>query len=251
MNKYPALALQTLFPGGPKPVTSRLWLPSDLAGLVFWVKADAITGLSDGDPISTWTDLSGAGHNVTAAGAQRPTYKTAILNGLPVARFNGSNNLRSAAFAHSQPYTVFAAGNETGAGLSYFVDDLVGGGHIVGGLNATTFGVNAGAWITPTVSNMANSAVMGGVFNGASSTASYQGTATAGNAGANNASGVSLGNSGGSSAPITGDMAEAMMYSAALSDANRQKLEGYLAWKWGLQGSLPGGHPYKSAAPTV
>lgn len=27
--------------------------------------------------------------------------------------------------------------------------------------------------------------------------------------------------------------------------------EGYLAWKWGLQGSLPVGHPYKNAAPTV
>jgi len=30
---------------------------------------------------------------------------------------------------------------------------------------------------------------------------------------------------------------------------NRQKLEGYLAWKWGLEGNLPVGHPYKGAAP--
>ena len=35
-----------------------------------------------------------------------------------------------------------------------------------------------------------------------------------------------------------------------LSTDDRQRLEGYLAWKWGLQGSLPGGHPYESAAPT-
>ena len=33
--------------------------------------------------------------------------------------------------------------------------------------------------------------------------------------------------------------------------SNRQLIEGYLAWKWGLQASLPVGHPYKSAAPTV
>ena len=32
---------------------------------------------------------------------------------------------------------------------------------------------------------------------------------------------------------------------------DKQKLEGYMAWKWGLQGDLPGGHPYESAAPTV
>jgi hypothetical protein len=31
----------------------------------------------------------------------------------------------------------------------------------------------------------------------------------------------------------------------------QQKFEGYLAWKWGLVASLPAGHPYKSAAPTV
>jgi len=32
---------------------------------------------------------------------------------------------------------------------------------------------------------------------------------------------------------------------------NRQLIEGYLAWKWGLQGSLPSGHPYKSARPVL
>jgi hypothetical protein len=31
----------------------------------------------------------------------------------------------------------------------------------------------------------------------------------------------------------------------------RQKLEGYSAWKWGLQALLPSDHPYKSAAPTT
>lgn len=28
-----------------------------------------------------------------------------------------------------------------------------------------------------------------------------------------------------------------------------QKAEGYLAHKWGLEGNLPSGHPYKSSAP--
>lgn len=34
------------------------------------------------------------------------------------------------------------------------------------------------------------------------------------------------------------------------SVANRHKFEGYLAWKYGLVAQLPGGHPYKTAAPT-
>ena len=33
--------------------------------------------------------------------------------------------------------------------------------------------------------------------------------------------------------------------------ADRQKLEGYAAWRWGLEGNLPVGHPYKTAAPTA
>lgn len=35
------------------------------------------------------------------------------------------------------------------------------------------------------------------------------------------------------------------------SAGERQYIEGYLAWKWGLEGSLDAGHPYKSAAPTT
>ena len=30
----------------------------------------------------------------------------------------------------------------------------------------------------------------------------------------------------------------------------RQQTEGYLAWKWGLQGNLPSNHPYKNNPPT-
>lgn len=48
---------------------------------------------------------------------------------------------------------------------------------------------------------------------------------------------------------FTGDIGEVLILSTALSSTNRQKLEGYLAWKWGIQGNLPAGHPYKSAAP--
>jgi hypothetical protein len=33
----------------------------------------------------------------------------------------------------------------------------------------------------------------------------------------------------------------------SISTANRQIMEGYLAWKWGLQGNLPSNHPYKNS----
>lgn len=35
------------------------------------------------------------------------------------------------------------------------------------------------------------------------------------------------------------------------ANADRQRIEGYLAHKWGLAASLPADHPYKTAAPTL
>jgi hypothetical protein len=46
-----------------------------------------------------------------------------------------------------------------------------------------------------------------------------------------------------------GSLGEVIVTEDALTLEDRQKTEGYLAWKWGLEGSLPVGHPYKNAAP--
>jgi hypothetical protein len=34
-----------------------------------------------------------------------------------------------------------------------------------------------------------------------------------------------------------------------VTTTTRQKIEGYLAWKWGLAANLPGGHPYEFGPP--
>ena len=46
-----------------------------------------------------------------------------------------------------------------------------------------------------------------------------------------------------------GDLAEVIIYSTALTTTQREQVEGYLAWKWGLQTYLPGAHPYYSISP--
>lgn len=48
-----------------------------------------------------------------------------------------------------------------------------------------------------------------------------------------------------------GILGEVVVASTVLSQADRERLEGYLAHRWGAEGLLPGGHPYKSAAPTI
>ncbi len=44
-------------------------------------------------------------------------------------------------------------------------------------------------------------------------------------------------------------VAEIRVYNRQLTTFERQLTEGQLAWKWGLQASLPSGHPYKNSAP--
>lgn len=50
----------------------------------------------------------------------------------------------------------------------------------------------------------------------------------------------------------SGTFCEETVYSAALdpTGAQGQLMQGYYAWKWGAEANLPGGHPWKSAAPT-
>ena len=45
------------------------------------------------------------------------------------------------------------------------------------------------------------------------------------------------------------DMFESIYMIGEVDTTNRQLVEGYLEWKWGLEGDLPGGRLYSSAAP--
>ena len=48
---------------------------------------------------------------------------------------------------------------------------------------------------------------------------------------------------------LAGDIAEIVWYQTPLSSAQQQQVEGYLAWKWGLQASLPATHPFYATVP--
>lgn len=90
---------------------SRPFSPTQLPGLALWNKGDAITGLSDGDPVASWLDSSGNGRTWTQATAsKKPTFKTGVTNsGLPAVLFDGIDDLMTqAAFG-------VAAGGTTGS----------------------------------------------------------------------------------------------------------------------------------------
>jgi len=58
-----------------------------------WLKANVITGLTNNAPVSTWPDSSGWNNSATQSYTySQPLYVTNALNGLPVVRFNPTNN---------------------------------------------------------------------------------------------------------------------------------------------------------------
>jgi hypothetical protein len=50
---------------------------------------------------------------------------------------------------------------------------------------------------------------------------------------------------------MLGFVGEVVYTNTALSTADRERLEGYFAWKWGIEASLPTGHPFRNTPPTV
>ncbi len=60
---------------------------------------------------------------------------------------------------------------------------------------------------------------------------------------------LQLGTVGNATLPLVGYIAELIICDAILSTEERQKGEGYLAHKYGLEDDLPAGHPYKKYPP--
>lgn len=64
------------------------------------------------------------------------------------------------------------------------------------------------------------------------------------------AGGIALGHDGATSVGFDNcRIGEVVIINGTVSASNREKLEGYLAHKWGLAANLPASHPYKNATP--
>ena len=246
-----------------------LWLPSQLATLKLWLKGDSNTG-ADGSVITTWADQSGLGNNATAVNG--PTVKAANLNGLNTVQFTAVSqqyftlpNMLSGFTAGSVIFVVKLlsdppASNLTDSGVTKFGADtsLNGnnnyawkGDNVIyddfGSTTRTTIGdpaTNLAAWHMSSFHAASNDKRMyinaTSFFTTASNSVGWRSPQPMIGKGAR---------TGGGENYLDGWLAELIFVNEALSTSDRQKLEGYLAYKWGLQSVLPGGHPYKSTPP--
>lgn len=229
------------------------------SGLKLWLDATYITGLSDGTAITTWNDRSGNGYNAAQSdSAKKPTYKVNILNGKPVVRFDGGDELAlSSGFdmlKNVGGFTTIAVGkfgnpelNETfvkigsGAGTSRAM-------LIKAGTKLTVAGrrLDAESPIKNLESNNVVSLVYHKIYTGiidfANSNAYlYQNNvadgvntnfSTDGNTENTNSTFIGIGGAG--SEFLSGDIAELVVYNRTLSNNEITQINKYLSVKWGI-----------------
>ena len=243
------------------PTPTPGFLPTDLTSLQAWYDASQLTGST----VPTWTDESGNGYDAVIGTGTEPTLTAAGLNDLNVVTFTDVTHDMTISSA------LMTGATEGGMiAVAQLVSDPPSSESYAGAiLDAFTPNSSASHWpysdgtiydtwgtpdrkvpgdptpslTSPRIWSTSSAAsdwqaYLDGVeFYATTSNTMNFGTATR-RLGWNQAS-----------LRLHGFIAEIIVVDQALDETTRQKLEGYLAWKWGLVANLPAGHPYLSAAP--
>lgn len=255
-----ALALATSAGAAP------IWTPAEITTALWLDAADAGTVTETGGAVSQWDDKSGNGRNATAGAGIEPDYVLAEQNGRNVIRFDGSSYLDlgtgldwMAANADHVAFVVLK--NDNYANIYGAANGSAGDASLhVGFRNDSSYRMNrwANDWygtITANYNAGAYNLLRFGWDEGGEkfvyANAKLEDTSTG-----HVASGLSAMAGGGRIANVVGqglldaDLGELVFLDTAAPDQDTvDKMEGYLAWKWGLEGRLPSDHPYKDAAP--
>jgi hypothetical protein len=236
-------------------ISTALWLDA----------ADATTVTTVSGAVSQWNDKSGNARNVSQSTAgNRPTYTATGLNGKAVLTFDGSNDsllnssvgLPLGASARSL-YVVYQPNRLTGvnaicgqgtslaSGNLYYIQFRSQGDPYFAGFlrdvsNGTSFPFDN-----------TNPKIAEAIFNGSALSLYSTGNLVASQTLSLNTIGDSfyVGNNP-NNEPMGGTVAEIVVTASASSTLDRQRIEGYLAHKWGLTANLPADHPYKTVGPT-
>lgn len=255
-----------------------LWTPRQIPTVLWFDAADSSTITLNGSTISQWSDKSGNNNHATQpTAAEQPTYNAAYTGpatpptGTPIPAV-----VTSGAQKFITPLTLDT--------LPSFTIIMVAArsGNLAPGVNSALAGTAGPTSATPTKLQFTTStsetvlqsagrsqaqtpasaavpfntfAIPGMSWNGSTANAAMNGVETANSsapftAGFDNTPLLLLGSTN-LTRGLVGATLEFVMTPTVATTSDRQKIEGYLAWKWGLQTSLPVSHPYYSSPPVV
>lgn len=254
--------IHPFYPGQP---FTRYFNPNDIDSCILWLDgadAGAASMTLSGTTVTTWYDKSGNGNNTTSY-TGTPTITAAAINGIRAVYFNGSSYLQGAMTGSGTTQTIFVVGIESSgaagnaglvcAGKSGILDwndvssfAITNGGGASNPIVLATRTVNSQllpvTYTTPfLISITFDGTYVNSTFNGA-----VEGTAIA-VSGTFSYTNYSIGTRAGSTGPGAanwlGYIGEVIIYQNNLSITERQRVEGYLGWKWGINTALPGTLP--------
>ena len=268
-----SLPLLQLGRSGPRRFTSKSWLAGLLcfawpitvlqAGALpvtdeplLWLDASDENTLSlDGDAVTQWSDKSGKGNHATQASAtEQPTLIPGAINGKPALDFDFDkmaigdiDMLGKMLVAVVQPDVFSDAAQQVISHSSVNVQLRINtagtvmyaaANPIYPGSSSTEVVPAGSPSIVCYVLNTQMSYSVNGTFEESGATNDGSGDTTYNQIGARQAM----------SEALDGKIGEILVLDSVSAD-DRQRLEGYLAHKWGLAASLPDGHPFKAVAP--
>ena len=252
----------------PSPSTACTpWTPSYLTTALWLDSSDAGTITLSGSLVTQWDDKSGNARNATTTSGNEPSLLSADLDGKNTIDFP-SKWFDLPDFTLGYNATVFMLGRRDTTGSYQTALSLWSPS------NSCSFGEMWGSGGAPTdymYYGIPNEEVRGNttLTNGTYYFTSILRTDTGGGTGSvslfldgatdNTPTTIVLPSSGTFNDSFIGKdqyndyfdgaIAEIIVVDSALSTSDRQLVEGYLAWKWGMETTLPVSHPYRYSAP--
>jgi len=250
-----------------------IWNPSMILTALWFDAEDSSTIASSSNLVGQWNDKSGNARHATATSVYRPTYSATGLNSRPslVSARTGPTRMTLPTFTIGNQFHLFAVLNAANSGdYQYIFGNGSGGIGVLARTSAAledwqigdalSFGrdfvqannprsIGPITWSGPSVFYSALGAT--------TSTTELNATRISTRVEATNATAMTntlpalfSPASNSITQSLEGSMSEFIMILGSLSLTNKQKLEGYLAHKWGLEANLPSDHPYKTTGPT-
>lgn len=265
----------------------QLWTFADTTTTAWHDSSDPQTVTTVSGGVSQITDKSGNGYTLTQATAgARPTYLSAAVNGLNAMSFDGGDTLQAASaadwkFLHdatgSTVFLVVRANSPTSATMTLLATAIASSTSTGYLLSASTSNeiehlIYRGVSGAPSVNNISNLDnfprdalyVISILCNPGDATAANRSaisingntpirlnTQVSAPSTSNPAGPLTLGGATNATGRLTGLVCESVIISGLASQDILDRGVGRLSHKWGLSGSLPANHPYKSAPPTI
>jgi autotransporter-associated beta strand protein len=258
---------------------AQSWTPSNITVAAWYDAADAGTVLTSGSAVTNWLDKSGNNRHVAQTNSlQQPSYASSMItfndtssnmlfNSSPFVYAMGSVDVYmvAAVNTNSDRRIISETSISTNSTIYAPAQTCQGTGAVSSCMsafvrndaNATTFWnttqLSAIGALSINTNNLyhwrdSGTSFAGRVAGGSPTTVSYtrSGTVTVDKF-AIGAVAPRLSSPNGSTFVNAG--IREIVITGILSDANRERMEGYLAHKWGLTNSLPSNHPYKNEPP--